>query len=101
MFICLLLADKLKNMEFYLIFFQVLPFRAGVKHHDAHHHFSNYAGNAKNYGESFWIWDWLFGTLSNTKVGLHHKGNADMLSRKPIKRVIQKKKKCNFKTKKQ
>jgi len=37
--------------------------RAKVKHHDLHHRFSNYARNAKNYGEMFWVWDWMFGTL--------------------------------------
>ena len=44
-----------------------LPGRASVAHHDAHHRFSNYARNAKNYGESFWVWDWAFGTLSNAR----------------------------------
>ena len=43
-----------------------LPLRAAVAHHDAHHRFSNYSRNAKNYGEAFWVWDWLFGTLSDT-----------------------------------
>jgi len=40
-----------------------LPGRASVQHHDEHHHYSNYARNAKNYGENFVIWDWIFGTL--------------------------------------
>jgi len=39
-----------------------LPFRAAIKHHDEHHKFSGYSGNAKNYGEGFWIWDSMFGT---------------------------------------
>jgi sterol desaturase/sphingolipid hydroxylase (fatty acid hydroxylase superfamily) len=26
--------------------------------------YSNHAHNAKNYAESFWIFDWAFGTLS-------------------------------------
>lgn len=26
--------------------------------------YSNHAHNAKNYGESFWVWDWMFGTTS-------------------------------------
>lgn len=52
-----------------IIFLKVLPFRASVAHHDAHHKFSNYGAkekswaNAKNYAEMFWIWDYLFGTL--------------------------------------
>jgi len=46
-----------------LITLKILPFRASVQHHDEHHHFSNYARNAKNYGENFVIWDWAFGTL--------------------------------------
>lgn len=41
-----------------------LPFRAAVGHHDAHHKYSGYTGSAKNYAEYFWIWDYLFGTLS-------------------------------------
>jgi len=47
-------------------FLKCLPLRASVAHHDAHHRFSNYSRNAKNYGEAFWVWDYLFGTLSNT-----------------------------------
>lgn len=42
-----------------------LPGRAKIAHHDAHHKFSNYQ-LAKNFGESFWIWDYAFGTMSNT-----------------------------------
>jgi len=49
-----------------LLFLKSLPGRASVGHHDAHHRFSNYNRNAKNYGEAFWVWDWAFGTLSNT-----------------------------------
>lgn len=49
------------------LFLKSLPLRASVAHHDAHHHFSNYSRNAKNYGEAFWLWDWLFGTLTNTQ----------------------------------
>ena len=41
-----------------------LPFRAEVRHHDCHHKYSNYSRNSKNFGEAFWIWDWMFGTLS-------------------------------------
>jgi hypothetical protein len=26
--------------------------------------YSNHARNAKNYGETFWVWDWMFGTTS-------------------------------------
>lgn len=43
---------------------QFLPFRAPIAHHDAHHKYSNHLLNAKNYGESFWIWDALFRTCS-------------------------------------
>ena len=39
-----------------------LPFRASVGHHDAHHKYSGYTGNAKNYAEYFWVWDYMFGT---------------------------------------
>ena len=46
-----------------LLFLKRLPLRASIAHHDAHHRFSNYAANAKNYGENFWVWDWVFGTL--------------------------------------
>jgi sterol desaturase/sphingolipid hydroxylase (fatty acid hydroxylase superfamily) len=41
-----------------------LPFRASVGHHDSHHKYSGYTGAAKNYAEYFWIWDYMFGTLS-------------------------------------
>ena len=50
-----------------LLFLKFLPFRAGVAVHDAHHRYSNYPKNAKNFGENFWLWDWAFGTLG--KVG--------------------------------
>jgi sterol desaturase/sphingolipid hydroxylase (fatty acid hydroxylase superfamily) len=46
---------------------QVLPFRASISHHDAHHKYSNHAGLARNYGETFWVWDALFGTCSNVR----------------------------------
>lgn len=42
--------------------------RAGVAHHDYHHKFSGHAGKAKNYSESLWLWDWLFGTLATANV---------------------------------
>ena len=45
-----------------LLTLKSLPLRAQAAHHDAHHKYSNYAGHAKNYGETFWVWDWLFGT---------------------------------------
>lgn len=48
-----------------------LPFRASVGHHDSHHKYSGYTGPAKNYAEFFWIWDYMFGTLSNS--GAHKK----------------------------
>lgn len=47
-----------------------IPGRARIAHHDAHHQYSNYGARAKNFGENFWVWDWLFGTYA---VGLRHK----------------------------
>lgn len=47
---------------------KALPFRASVAHHDAHHKFSNYAGNAKNFAEYFWIWDYMFNTLGSSSA---------------------------------
>lgn len=47
---------------------KVLPFRASVAHHDAHHRYSHYGKNAKNYGEFFWVWDWVFGTLRSSAL---------------------------------
>eukprot|EP00438_Fugacium_kawagutii_P012455 Skav232883 [mRNA] locus=scaffold1432:224726:226042:- [translate_table: standard] len=41
--------------------------RPGVGVHDAHHKYSNYAKNAKNFGENFWLWDWAFGTLGKAE----------------------------------
>ncbi|KAF8065512.1 EXOSC8 [Scenedesmus sp. PABB004] len=41
---------------------KALPLRASAAHHDAHHRYCNHALRATNYGESFWVWDWLFGT---------------------------------------
>ena len=43
-----------------------LPLRASVRHHDEHHRYSGYSGNAKNYGEGLWIWDSLLGTSRKT-----------------------------------
>ena len=45
-----------------LLTLKILPLRARIAHHDYHHKFSCHAGSAKNYGEAFWIWDWVFGT---------------------------------------
>jgi sterol desaturase/sphingolipid hydroxylase (fatty acid hydroxylase superfamily) len=47
-----------------LVTLKLLPFRALPSFHDAHHKYSNHALNAKNYGESFWVWDVMFGTSS-------------------------------------
>ena len=42
-----------------------LPLRAKVAHHDAHHKYgARNAKHAKNFGETFWVWDWAFGTLA-------------------------------------
>ena len=43
---------------------KALPFRVSAAFHDSHHRFSNHAKNARNYAESFWVFDWAFGTLS-------------------------------------
>jgi sterol desaturase/sphingolipid hydroxylase (fatty acid hydroxylase superfamily) len=56
------------NMLVDILTLKALPFRASVGHHDAHHKFSGYTGNAKNYAEYFWIWDYMFGTCSTAKV---------------------------------
>ena len=47
--------------------FKILPGRASVAHHDAHHKYSGYVGNAKNYGEGFWVWDAIFGTARRVR----------------------------------
>lgn len=44
-----------------------LPGRASAGFHDYHHRNSNYARNAKNYGENFWLWDHAFGTLGKCR----------------------------------
>lgn len=49
-----------------------LPFRCANTLHDAHHRFSGYGKGAKNFGEMFWLWDWVFGTLSNTSNLARH-----------------------------
>jgi sterol desaturase/sphingolipid hydroxylase (fatty acid hydroxylase superfamily) len=51
-----------------LVSLKFLPGRAANSHHDYHHRYSNYGsatGQAKNYGENFWIWDAAFGTAGN------------------------------------
>ena len=42
-----------------------LPGRAEVHMHDHHHMYSDGKGG-KNFGSSFWIWDYMFGTLART-----------------------------------
>jgi len=49
-----------------LLTLKFLPLRGNIAHHDYHHKFCGYAGRAKNFGETFWVWDWLFGTLAVT-----------------------------------
>uniref|UniRef100_A0A0G4H9S1 Chromo domain-containing protein n=1 Tax=Chromera velia CCMP2878 TaxID=1169474 RepID=A0A0G4H9S1_9ALVE len=49
-----------------LLFLKYFPFRGTVVHHDSHHKFCNYAQGVRNLGEFFWIWDWVFGTLSTS-----------------------------------
>ncbi|KAF6258410.1 fatty acid hydroxylase superfamily-domain-containing protein [Scenedesmus sp. NREL 46B-D3] len=46
-----------------LLTLKTLPFRAPAAFHDAHHKYCNHAHKASNYGESFCLWDWVFGTL--------------------------------------
>lgn len=55
-----------RNLLLDILSCRFLPFRSSIQHHDAHHKYSNYGRNAKNYGEFFWLWDFLFGTLSKT-----------------------------------
>jgi sterol desaturase/sphingolipid hydroxylase (fatty acid hydroxylase superfamily) len=43
-----------------------LPLRCANTLHDAHHRFSGFK-TGKNYGEMFWLWDWVFGTLTRTE----------------------------------
>jgi sterol desaturase/sphingolipid hydroxylase (fatty acid hydroxylase superfamily) len=47
-----------------LLTLKALPFRAPASFHDAHHKFSNHPRNARNYGETFWIWDRVFNTVN-------------------------------------
>ena len=54
------------NLLIDILTLKFLPFRASVGHHDAHHKYSGYTGSAKNYAEYFWIWDYMFGTLSTS-----------------------------------
>lgn len=54
------------NFWLNLITLKVLPGRASIAHHDSHHKYSNYGRMAKNYGENFWIWDYVFGTYRPT-----------------------------------
>lgn len=61
----------------YVCCLQVLPLRASIAHHDAHHKYSNHHLNAKNYSETFWVWDALFKTLSSLS------GHAS--ARQPVK----------------
>jgi len=42
---------------------KLLPLRTGNGHHDAHHRFANYGPHATNYGDTFVVWDWLFGSM--------------------------------------
>lgn len=46
-----------------LVCLKTLPFRVSASWHDAHHKFCNHPRNARNYAESWVIWDWVFGTV--------------------------------------
>eukprot|EP00811_Abedinium_folium_P005325 NODE_14905_length_1078_cov_19.498423.p1 GENE.NODE_14905_length_1078_cov_19.498423~~NODE_14905_length_1078_cov_19.498423.p1 ORF type:complete len:284 (+),score=53.29 NODE_14905_length_1078_cov_19.498423:149-1000(+) len=50
-----------------IVTLKALPLRATIRHHDAHHRCCNHPFRATNYGETFIIWDWLFGTLRTVK----------------------------------
>jgi len=51
---------------FDLITLKFLPLRSKNSHHDAHHRFTNFGSNAKNFAEMFIVWDILFGTLGRS-----------------------------------
>ena len=48
-----------------IVTLKCLPGRASIAHHDSHHRFSFHGHAAKNYGENFVFWDWVFGTHSD------------------------------------
>jgi sterol desaturase/sphingolipid hydroxylase (fatty acid hydroxylase superfamily) len=58
---------------FDLLTLKFLPFRSQNSHHDAHHRFTNFGTNAKNFAEMFWIWDYLFQTLNEGAANLAKK----------------------------
>lgn len=74
-FVALRVAENVVNhsglragcVPFDLVSLKFLPGRASVAHHDSHHRFSNHGGDAKNYGESLVLWDWMFGSLRSTR----------------------------------
>lgn len=74
LYICLRIAENVINHSgldstvVNILTLRFLPGRAEISHHDSHHQYSNYANNAKNFGEGFWIWDWAFGTLSTRQT---------------------------------
>ena len=49
-----------------LLSLKFLPLRCANTLHDAHHRFSGFK-TGKNYGEMFWLWDYVFGTLTKTE----------------------------------
>jgi sterol desaturase/sphingolipid hydroxylase (fatty acid hydroxylase superfamily) len=67
---CLRVAENvlnhcgLESQLLTLLSFKFLPGRAAPAFHDYHHRFSNYSGNAKNFGENFVLWDHAFGTAA-------------------------------------
>jgi len=69
LFVFLRVAENVVNhsgidgLWLHILTLKVLPLRAGVKHHDSHHRFSNRSGIVFNYSEGFWFWDWAFGTF--------------------------------------
>lgn len=64
-----------------LLFLKMLPFRASVAVHDAHHKYSNYPKNAKNFGENFWLWDWAFGSLGKVGEATRHRCETERLAK--------------------
>ena len=51
---------------FDLLTLKFLPLRSKNSHHDAHHRFTNFGKNAKNFGEMFWLWDYVFQTMGKS-----------------------------------
>ena len=70
-YVCCHLANNVFNHSgidawwFDLLTLKFLPVRCKNSHHDAHHRFTRDKGS-KNFGEMFWIWDYVFQTLGGS-----------------------------------